>query len=272
MLNLPRPLQKEFLEFCELNTDRMAFLQNWLEQREILFKIVDTGSFRHILITPGGRESYSNGSRKKILIAHYDRVPGTPGANDNSASVFQLLLLAEELRKRGQRHNCLIVLSDGEELEGQSGLKEQGAYLLGEKLKEWSFHDSLIVVLDLCGRGDTLVHCSSFHRAMAEISYDSGIAAPLLELIHRYSRGVNLSQEKFFSDDLGLIAQAFPTLLISLIPWAERKFLEQGNLPPAWQDQHSMEDRPERLEGRSFRIMSAFLRGLSDLQLPLHSK
>jgi hypothetical protein len=50
------------------------------------------------------------------LVAHYDTVPWTPGANDNSASVAILLEVAEALVANGPFKNDVILLfTDGEE-------------------------------------------------------------------------------------------------------------------------------------------------------------
>jgi len=51
-----------------------------------------------------------------LLVAHYDTVPSTPGANDNSMAVGNLLELARAVRSGPQLTNDVVLLfSDGEE-------------------------------------------------------------------------------------------------------------------------------------------------------------
>jgi len=283
-------------EFCQLDCDRFLFLKQWLQDSGIEHRLWEIGPYRHWVLMPGGSEAYGQDFQKKILIAHYDRVENTPGANDNSASVFQLLQLAQSLHQKQKRHNCLIILTDGEELQQQHSLKEQGAYGLAEKLKKIGFSDSLMIILDLCGIGDTMVCGTSSERKEHHIpqglkgipfaheklfssqpsfltkaseidAEEPSFPSQLEELILRFSRGKQLKQLQYYSDDLGFLAHQFSTLLISLLPWSERKYLESREMPPSWQNQHSMEDTVDLLENRSFRIMDSFLEGLGNLLL-----
>jgi len=80
------------------NADRQAALLRWLQTRN--FPIA-----RHPFETfEGGGENLSvdvgRGDRIVVLAAHHDAVPGSPGANDNAASVAILLTLLERWTKR----------------------------------------------------------------------------------------------------------------------------------------------------------------------------
>src|SRR6266850_2296428 len=80
------------------NADREAALLRWLQARN--FPIA-----RHRFETFEGRgENLSvdvgHGDRIVVLAAHHDAVPGSPGANDNAASVAVLLTLLERWTKR----------------------------------------------------------------------------------------------------------------------------------------------------------------------------
>jgi len=260
------PFSEELKTFCRLDCNRQEFLESWLSSKEVPYRILQQGELNHILITPGGGESYRKDCRSKILIAHYDRVPGTPGANDNSASVFQLLNLSLYLQGNKRKHNCLIILSDGEELQREQSLKEQGAWQLAQTLKSYSLQNSLVLIMDLCGIGDTLVYGSSADRQKKE---KNKVPESLQELLKRYSRGEKIKQLQYFSDDIGFLAHSFSTVLVSILPWKDKEFLLEGKMPPAWASQHSMEDRVEDLEGQAFRIMGSFLHGVADLFLPL---
>ena len=57
-----------------------------------------------------------------VLVAHYDTVPETPGANDNSAAVAALLETARALQSRPPLANDIVFLfTDAEEPSGPSG-------------------------------------------------------------------------------------------------------------------------------------------------------
>lgn len=261
------PFSGELKAFCQLDCNRFEFLTEWLREKDLPHSVLEQGDFRHILITPGGADCYRKDSRNKILIAHYDRVPETPGANDNSASVFQLLQFCLDLQQGKRKHNCLIILSDGEELQQKQSIREQGAWQLAQTLKAYSFQNSLVLIMDLCGIGDTLVYGSSGDRAAME--KNRNIPPGLEELLDRYSRGEGIKQIQYFSDDIGFLAHSFSTVLLSVLPWKEKKSLEENIMPPSWSTQHTMEDSVEKLEGRAFRIMGSFLHGIADLYLSL---
>lgn len=58
----------------------------------------------------------TGGGRAVALVAHYDTVPWTPGANDNSASVAILLEVATALRAdEPSRNDVIFLFTDGEE-------------------------------------------------------------------------------------------------------------------------------------------------------------
>jgi len=80
------------------NAAREAALSRYFLARAIPFS-------RHPFRTFEGRgENFSvdvgSGDRVLLLIAHHDAVPGSPGANDNAASVAILLTLLERLASR----------------------------------------------------------------------------------------------------------------------------------------------------------------------------
>lgn len=73
------------------NAGRQAAVARWLEARGVPFT-------RHAFATFEGRgENFAvdvgEGDRVLVLVAHHDAVPGSPGANDNAASVAILLHL-----------------------------------------------------------------------------------------------------------------------------------------------------------------------------------
>ena len=57
----------------------------------------------------------AGGDEAIVLLAHYDTVPTTSGANDNSAAVAVLLEVAALLNRQPVRNDVIILLTDGEE-------------------------------------------------------------------------------------------------------------------------------------------------------------
>jgi len=288
------PLKNSFDEllkrFCDPDCDRFLFIKTLLEWKEIPFDIINEGG-NHILISPKGKKSFLSDHCRKILVAHYDRVPESPGANDNSAAVFVLLKHIDLLRNADYSHNTLILFTDNEELTVNHSVHDQGAWHLGKIWPEAHRHRDLFIVFDMCGIGDTLI----WGRTAAKLPginterisklYDS-----LKDLLLRYSRRVTMDINDLYSDDLGFLLQGLTALQISLLPWKEaqewkkrlasrelsaklndtdRIHINTRLLPPSWQNNHSIEDRVETLDPRSITIMESFLRDLSRYQIPL---
>src|SRR6476469_777652 len=60
-----------------------------------------------------------------VLSAHYDSVPGSPGAGDDASGCGVAIAAAAELRRTPLRHTVRVVLFDGEEV----GLRGSEAWL-----------------------------------------------------------------------------------------------------------------------------------------------
>jgi aminopeptidase YwaD len=90
------------------NADREAAVPRWLQARGIPFTRERFETFE------GRGENFcvevGRGDRALVLIAHHDAVPGSPGANDNAASVAILLALLERwaLREPPRRVRVLF--------------------------------------------------------------------------------------------------------------------------------------------------------------------
>jgi len=79
------PASSTFRAFLEPSINRCAFIEAWLRARDIPHTAVDLAGKRHIVVR-FDPASYDPRFRMKTLVAHYDRMPGSPGANDNSAA------------------------------------------------------------------------------------------------------------------------------------------------------------------------------------------
>jgi hypothetical protein len=153
-----------FLNFIAPGADRYGILLSLAEQLGLNSAVLSINGNRHFFIFPRGQKIAStgrggfpfNGQSPVILAAHYDRVPGSPGANDNSAAVFHLLKTALDLEKRDAGY-WIIIFTDKEELAAGEGIRDQGSFTLAEKLKLWGLGNSRVFILDACGSGDTLI-------------------------------------------------------------------------------------------------------------------
>ncbi len=253
-------------DFCRLDRDRYDYLKEYLDSENLYASVIRTGSLRHFLIRPGRERDYDGGHMLKTLVAHYDRFPGSPGANDNGASVLQLLDLASYLRDCRYTHNCQILLTDGEEIQRGKDRSTQGSWQLGELFKNHGLDRTFMIILDMCGIGDTMIYSTGSEKLTGTMSPREEILfKPVMDLITAYSRGKALPIPEKFSDDLGFLAHNYLTLQVSLVPWKESLNLKEGRLPESWETMHTPWDSPEKLESRSFRIMEGFLKGVSKL-------
>ena len=154
------PASSTFEAFLESGIDRCAFISAWLRAKDIPHSIVELSQKRHIVVRFDS-SAYDPFFRMKTLVAHYDRVADSVGANDNSAACFQLMLFAEQL-SRGKPasslvHNIRIFFTDGEEAAGTYGIAGQGSFALGSGMRKLRITEDDVYVFDACGRGDTLI-------------------------------------------------------------------------------------------------------------------
>lgn len=183
-------LPNGYAEFLKPDCDRKNFIQNWLKKNNINSSVIVLGGKNHIYVDFSSN-NYDKRFKIKTLVAHYDRVENTAGANDNSSGVFALLeaalylkelsILKDEMQKSSKQnfskadfqnflqeksilrdisflpkdfcHNTRIIFTDGEE-SGRFSVAEQGAFLLAKRLKELNSFDDEVYVFDCVGRGD----------------------------------------------------------------------------------------------------------------------
>lgn len=94
------------------------------------------------------------GDPSLLFCAHYDAVPGSPGANDNGAALCILIQLAVTLKEEGIP--AKFAFFDGEEM-GNSGSRLYVSLADRQTL-------SGVINLDVCGYGDSLVICGKGHE------------------------------------------------------------------------------------------------------------
>lgn len=148
VLSGPRtPLALARLLTARDNAAREAAVATWLGARGVPFT-------RHRFATFEGRgDNYvvdvGGGDRTLVLIAHHDAVLGSPGANDNAASVGILLSLLERLALAPPSRLRVRLLFPACEELGYLGSR---AYVRDASLDGVAG----VLSLELCGRGDTL--------------------------------------------------------------------------------------------------------------------
>ena len=241
-----------FEAFIAPKVDRCAFIEGMLRARGIPFSAVSLAKRLHIIVRFAG-DAYNPLFRMKIFVAHYDRSEGeagasfSPGANDNSASCFQLISLAERLL--GKRdHNVILIFSAGEE-DGKKGVRFQGSYALAtglKKLRGLSLAESDVFVFDGCGRGDTLVLSSSGMSAINPANNKGGVTQRRLNARQRAllkrqqelcERTAALARKHCpaswvtlptpYSDNAGFVAAGTPAQLVTVLPREEAEKLMQ---------------------------------------------
>lgn len=214
-----------FNAFLEPAADRRAFITERLAAQGIPYRTVTLQDKTHIVITYR-QSAYNPRFKMKTLIAHYDRAAGTQGANDNSAACIQLLLFAQTLLHKRDAHNIRIIFTDGEEA-GTDGIKNQGAYRLGQGLCALSMQQDDIFVFDMCGSGDTLILSESgiYGREKQKTATLMALHRRCRIYADAACRGRWLSLPTAYSDNAGLISAGLTAQVITVLPRAEAELL-----------------------------------------------
>ena len=98
-----------FQKYIAHDCDRLSFLQGYLSDWGVDSSVLPLDGKKHLYVNfPSS--SYNPMFKIKTIISHYDRVSGSPGANDNSFANFALADFAAELYKSKQAHNIRIFL------------------------------------------------------------------------------------------------------------------------------------------------------------------
>ena len=131
---------QEFIQHFTPDCDRRAFIRQYLAENGIQTTEIPIAGKKHIFVNQSA-SAYSPLFRLKTVIAHYDRASGTPGANDNSSSVFALMDFAIRLKNYKGIHNIRIFFTDGEELDenpeiSSSGEESPGCKVNGQSNKQ----------------------------------------------------------------------------------------------------------------------------------------
>ena len=275
-----------FSEFTSLMCGREQFIARYLESRGVEISIIQLGDSRHIYVRFAS-EAYNPLFKIKTVIAHYDRVPQSPGANDNSAAVWQLMDLAVRLKQYAGVHNIRIIFTDDEELGSTAGLSGMGAFGIAQRFKALGIVNDDVYVFDCCGRGSVFVFAktqSAVNSAKPHLQKQiRDFDARVEKTLRAAASGGWMRLPVSYSDNAGFIAQGIPAALITMLPADEAtryarelhrdKKLEEsvlanaGNinplvkekLPKTWQMLHSPLDNDSSLTPESFALMHKLL-------------
>jgi hypothetical protein len=226
-----------FFNFIAPGADRFGILKALTEEINLNSVVIPVKGNRHFFVFPGGQNIKAaaeggfpfRGRSPVVLAAHYDRTPGSPGANDNSAAVFQLLKTAQRLGELGADY-WIIIFTDKEELKAGEGIQDQGAFTLAENLRLWGLGNARVFIFDACGTGDTLI-ISNTTDYLLKNDERPGIrkARQLIQGLrdHALETARQLRLDKVlliptpFSDDAGFLRAGIPALTITALPEKE---------------------------------------------------
>ncbi len=270
--------EQDFRAFLAPGADRLVRLSGMLARRGLEGKVLAIGSRRHLLVRLGP------GAPKTLLVAHYDRVAGSPGALDNSAACLVLADVGARLSGGGEAAGLFLLFTDGEEAPASGGPLSQGAYALATGLRSvFGKARPSIYIFDVLGRGTRLLlstasrrvteghrgHLEAMEGGAIEAALNAGLAPPARLPLP-------------WSDDLGFTLAGMSSIVISMLPETEASLLEKGmadcgaasterfpgrdalgpSWPPTWDLLHSPKDGPELIEREALGKMADFCAGL----------
>ena len=218
MLNILE--DSDFRYFISPQCNRSDFIRTFLESRGLSTSILKTGNKNHILLHFPGK-SYDPTFRIKTIVAHYDRVPETEGANDNSFAVFFLMQAAIKLLSYEGAHNIRIIFTDGE--ENSSSVVNQGAFGLAALFKQIELSKTDVFVFDCMGRGNIPVLSETILPRSASAHFKKQYASleSKASRILSASTGNWLTLPVSYSDNAGFLAAGIPAVSITMLPSKE---------------------------------------------------
>jgi hypothetical protein len=226
-------LAQRFKEFIALSTDRYGMLKSLLDELHLRPQVITISGNRHFFLASseqGPVQCWPASTQNAIiLVAHYDRVTDSPGANDNSAAVFELIEAALKLRQ-ARVHSWRIIFTDKEELYPGEGIRDQGSYTLAKGLRDIGFRNSRFYIFDACGSGDTLIISTMADHIMRTeqglgIVKTRHLVQQLRNQALKTVRYLNMDRVRLiptpFSDDAGFLRAGIAAQTITMLPSSE---------------------------------------------------
>lgn len=261
-------LDERFRQLIQADTDRKLFIQSYLKDVGLDCLVIPIEEKEHLYVN-FPKNQYNSIFKIKTIIAHYDRVPGSPGANDNSSSVYAFLQFAKRLQAKPGSHNVRMIFSDGEE-NGEDGVASQGAFGLAKLFKRLGITKDDVFAFDCMGRGAIPVLSETVIPKRAPRSF----IRDFVELEERAEKIIRNASAKGwmklpcnYSDNAGFIANGIPAVAFTMLPSDEIDvFLKNGTKPATWQKLHTMEDNLQSLDEKALEITARILDNIADLR------
>jgi len=261
-------IPESFKQFISSDCDRKAFIQNYLNSAGIDAPVIQLEGKNHIYVK-FPQTQYNPMFKIKTVIAHYDRVEGSPGANDNSAAVFSMLEWAVRLSKMPSAHNVRLIFTDGEEL-GSDGVASQGAFPLAALFRKLGITEDDVFVFDCMGRGDVPIITETKLPKGASSKFVKkfcDLESRAQKLLITACGGKWFTLPGNYSDNASFIANGIPAIAITLLPSVEIPCVAMNKeLPETWKLFHTQEDNFESLDPLSFEITAKILNQLASMK------
>ena len=294
----------DFQKFIAPDCDRRQFILDMLKDFGVPAVLLSLEGAHHILVK-FPPTAYNPQYKMKTVLAHYDRVDTSPGANDNSAAVFQIIYWARRLLRFPGFHNVQIIFSDGEEMGGSEGVSEQGAFGIATKFRSLGLTQQDVYAFDCCGRGDFVI-LSQAGKGKGSIPFQrqfNSLVERTEDLIKSVAGRKWAPLPVPYSDNAGFLACGIPAVAITLLPAQEvvsylrelkqhpglqaavmkssqgqdvgaRKikplepYQVQEKMPMTWRLLHTEYDNLASLTPESFPLMEALLDALAKARTP----
>lgn len=215
---------ESFLYFTSAQCNRRDFITEYLERRGVKTVVMPIDGKEHIYVV-FPQEMYNPMFRIKTVIAHYDRFEGSPGANDNSSSVFCLMDFAERLMSFEGQHNIRMIFTDGEELtDVHEGVSKQGAFALASVFRRLGITGEDVYVFDCVGRGNVPVMSDGTITKAAPESLKRNfvnLKEKTANLLKDSAGGKFLRLPVAYSDNAGFLAAGIPAVAVTMLPDGE---------------------------------------------------
>jgi len=287
-----------FSYFIASKIDRYKTLLQTIEKLSLNSLVIQIEDNRHIFIFPPGKKLPAQrgasfpfaGEDPYIFVAHYDRVEGSPGANDNSIAVFHLLNAANIFAKFNLS-KWIILFTDKEEIKSGESFEKQGSFSLAQKLKAWGLEKAKLFNFDACGTGDTLIISTITDYLLGNNDNPSiskvkdsirVLRNHALDAAHLLRLDKVLLAPTPFCDDIGFLRAGFAAQTITMLPSEEaalyeevlRKYpnfakllvsgeiktsAERRFLPQTWRNMNTPADTPDRLTPQYFNQIMNFI-------------
>lgn len=247
-------LSKDFLDFIKPDCNRLNFIQNFLKQNDVETAVIPLEGKKHIYVK-FPQNQYNPLFNIKTVVAHYDRFENSPGANDNSAAVYMLMLWAVKLSRQYDFHNVRLIFTDGEEA-CPDGITSQGAFAIASLFKKLDIKDD-IFVFDCMGCGDVPVLCENKIPQKAGNAFIKKLTAlenKAQRIIRTAGNGKWFCLPCNYSDNASFIAQGIPAVAITILPSSEVSDVLKNQTPKTWKNLHTQNDNIENLWESSFSL------------------